>query len=331
MMAGNRYCPAGESEDLQREQTMPVYVVSEPLNESSVEYLRQQGEVIRTDPDGVLDAIGPADGLVVRTYTQVNQELLDRAPNLKVVGRAGVALENIDIPACRARGVEVVHTPAANTLAVVDYTMRMIIELNRRFPEMSGPQPAEEFHKSRKFTYGRFLANATLGIVGVGRIGSRVGRAAVGLGMNVLTNDILDIDLDYPHQAVDKDTLYAESDIVTIHVPLTELTEKFIDAEALGKFREGAQFINCARGQCVDYHALAEAIRTGKIGAAAIDCHDPEPPPSEYPMYGLENVILTPHIAARVPDAVQNMCDVVYDVVRVLQGEKPDYPAPGEN
>ncbi len=309
---------------------MPVYVVSEPLNESSIEYLSQQGEVIRTDPDGVLDAIGPADGLVVRTYTQVNEELLDRAPNLKVVGRAGVALENIDISACRARGVEVVHTPAANTLAVVDYTMRMIIELNRRFPEMTGPQPAEEFHASRKFTYGRFLANATLGIVGVGRIGSRVGRAAVGLGMNVLTNDILDIDLDYPHQAVDKETLYAQSDIVTIHVPLTERTEKFIDADALSKFKEGAQFINCARGQCVDYHALAEAIRVGKIAAAAIDCHDPEPPPADYPMYGLENVILTPHIAARVPDAVQNMCDVVYDVVRVVKGESPEYPAPGE-
>ncbi|MFP4053963.1 MAG: NAD(P)-dependent oxidoreductase [Phycisphaerae bacterium] len=309
---------------------MPTFVVSEPLNESSVDYLRQRGEVIRTTPEEVHNVIGSADGLVVRTYTQVNDELLDKAPNLKVVGRAGVALENIDIPACRARGVEVVHTPAANTLAVVDYTMRMIIELNRRFPTFDSPMEPEEFHQSRKFVYGRFLSGATLGIVGAGRIGSRVGRAAVGLGMKVLYNDILDIELDYPAQAVDKDTLYAHSDIVTIHVPLTDRTEKFINAESLAKFKPGAQFINCARGQCVDYAALAEAMKSGAVSAAAVDCHDPEPPKPNYPMFGVDNAILTPHIAARVPDAVQRMCDVVHDVVRVLEGERPEYPAPRE-
>jgi D-3-phosphoglycerate dehydrogenase len=309
---------------------MPVFVVSEPLNESSVEFLRQRGEVIRSTPEDVLDVIDRADALVVRTYTQVNEELLDRAPNLKVVGRAGVALENIDIPACRDRGVEVVHTPAANTLAVVDYTVRMIIELNRRFPTMDGSVSPEEFHRSRKFVFGRFLSGATLGIVGAGRIGSRVGRAAAGLGMEILYNDILDIELDYPAEAVSKDDLYARSDIVTIHVPLTDLTEKFIDAETIRKFKAGAQFINCARGQCVDYKDLAEAIRDGQVAAAAIDCHDPEPPPADYPMYGLDNAILTPHIAARVPDAVQRMCDVVHDVGRVLDGEPPEYPAPRE-
>jgi D-3-phosphoglycerate dehydrogenase len=309
---------------------MPVFVVSEPLNESSVEFLRQRGEVVRTTPEEVLDVIDRADALVVRTYTQVNEELLKKAANLKVVARAGVALENIDVPACRAHGVEVVHTPAANTLAVVDYTMRMIIELNRRFPTMDKPVSGEEFHRSRKFVYGRFLSGATLGIVGAGRIGSRVGRAAVGLGMEVLYNDILEIELDYPAEAVSKDELYARSDIITIHVPLTERTEKFIDAEAIRQFKAGAQFINCARGQCVNYKDLAEAVKDGQVSAAAIDCHDPEPPPPDYPMFGLENVILTPHIAARVPDAVQRMCDVVHDVARVLEGETPEYPAPRE-
>jgi phosphoglycerate dehydrogenase-like enzyme len=309
---------------------MPVFVVSEPLNESSVEFLRQHGEVIRTTPEDVLDVIDQADALVVRTYTQVNEELLEKAANLKVVGRAGVALENIDIPACRARGVEVVHTPAANTLAVVDYTTRMIVELNRRFPTMDPPVSPEEFHRSRKFVYGRFLSGATLGIVGAGRIGSRLGRAAVGLGMEVLYNDILEIDLDYPAEAVSKEELYARSDIVTIHVPLTDLTEKFIDADALRMFKAGAQFINCARGQCVNYKDLAEAMKDGQIAAAAIDCHDPEPPPADYPMWKVENAILTPHIAARVPDAVQRMCDVVHDVAKVLAGQSPDYPAPKE-
>jgi D-3-phosphoglycerate dehydrogenase len=307
---------------------MPKIVVSEPLNESSVEYLRQHAEVVQTDPEGVREHIADADGLVVRTYTQVNADLLDLATRLRVVGRAGVALENIDIPACRSRGVEVVHTPAANTLAVVDYTIRMIIELNRRFWPMPGPMEPEEFHKARKQTFGRFLASATLGIVGCGRIGSRVGKAAAGLGMTVLYNDILDIDVDYPAEAVDKETLWARSDIVTIHVPLTAQTEKFINADTLAKFKDGAQFINAARGQCVDYVALAGAMKVGKVSASAIDCHDPEPPPPDYPMFGIEGAILTPHVAARVPEAVQNMSDVVRDVVAVIEGREPEYPAP---
>jgi len=310
------------------DKKLPVIVVSEPLNESSLEYLRAHGEVRTATAETAIEAVADADALVVRTYTQVNQALLAAAPRLKVVGRAGVALENIDVPACRARGVEVVHTPEANTLAVVDYTMRMIIEMNRRFWPMTGYLSPEQFHKARKHVFGRFLSGATLGIVGCGRIGSRVGRAAVGLGMRVLYNDILDIQLDYPAEAVDKATLYSTSDIVTIHVPITPLTVGMIDSSALSQFKPGSQFINAARGQCVNYADLGEALRSGRISAAAVDCHDPEPPPEDYPLFGLDNVILTPHVAARVPDAVQRMCDVVEDVVGVLEGFPPKFPAP---
>jgi D-3-phosphoglycerate dehydrogenase len=307
----------------------PTVVVSETLSERAIEYLAGKCNVIRTTPEDIDSAIAQADGLCVRTYTQVNQALLDKAPKLKVVGRAGVALENIDIPACRARGVRVVHTPAANTPAVVDYTIRMIIEMNRRFWPLSGYVPPEEFHAVRKQAFGRFCSAATLGIVGCGRIGSRVGRAAAGLGMKVLYNDIVDIDLDYPAEAVDKPTLYSQSDIITIHVPLTEQTDKFIDARAISQFKRGAQFINAARGQCVNYHDLAAAIRSGQVSAAVVDCHDPEPPPPDYPMFGLgDNVILTPHAAARVPAAMENMSDVVLDIIAVLEGREPQYPAP---
>lgn len=308
----------------------PVILVSEPLNPSSLDYLAAHGEVRRATAETAAEHVAKADALVVRTYTPVDEALLDRAPRLKVVGRAGVALENIDVSACRARGVEVVHTPEANTLAVVDYTVRMILEMNRRFWPITGALSGEEFHKLRKQTFGRFVSSATLGIVGCGRIGSRVGRAAVGLGMEVLYNDILDIPLDYPAEAVDKPTLYARSDIVTLHVPLTDLTRGLIDAEALSQFRPGAQFINAARGPCVVYADLAEALRRGGLSAAAIDCHHPEPPPPDYPLFGLDNVILTPHIAARVPEAVQRMSDVVLDVVAVLAGRAPRYPAPAE-
>lgn len=312
------------------DKNFPVIVVSEPLNESSLEYLRAHGEVRTATAETAIEAVADADALVVRTYTQVNESLLAAAPRLKVVGRAGVALENIDVPACRARGVEVVHTPEANTLAVVDYTMRMIIEMNRRFWPMTGYLSPEEFHKARKNVFGRFLSGTTLGIVGCGRIGSRVGRAAAGLGMRVLYNDILDIQLDYPAEAVDKATLYATSDIVTIHVPITPLTVGMIDSSALSQFKPGSQFINAARGQCVNYADLGDALRSGRVSAAAVDCHDPEPPPEDYPLFGLANVILTPHVAARVPDAVQRMCDVVQDVVAVLEGLTPKFPAPAK-
>jgi D-3-phosphoglycerate dehydrogenase len=307
----------------------PTILVTEPLSERAMAYLKQHGDVIVATADTAAQHVASADALVVRTYTKVDRALLDKAPRLKVVGRAGVAIDNIDVPACLARNIAVVHTPAANTLAVVDYTIGMIIQLNRRYWPMKGHLPPEQFHLARGQMFGRFLSGATLGIVGAGRIGSRVGRAAAGMGMKVLYNDIKKIDLDYPAAGVDKETLFASSDIVTIHVPLTDLTRRFVNAQTLAKFKPGAQFINAARGQCVDYHALAEAIRTGQISAAGIDCHDPEPPPPDYPMFAVmgENVILTPHIAARVPAAMEAMCDVVYDIVNVLQGRPPQYPA----
>lgn len=305
----------------------PIVVVTEPLDDRSLAWLAERAEVRRIEIEQLDEHIGAAEGLVVRTYTQVDRALLDRAPKLKVVGRAGVALDNIDVPACRARGVEVVHTPAANTLAVVDYTVRMIIELNRRFWPMTGPVAPAEFLAARKNKFGRFLSGLTLGVIGAGRIGSRVGRAAAGLGMNVLYNDIKDLRLDYPAEAVDKPTLYARSDVVTLHVPLTDLTRRLIDAGALGQLKPAAQLINAARGACVVAADLAAAIKTGHLSGAAIDCHEPEPPPPDYPLFGLENVILTPHVAARVPAALAAMCDVVRDVAAVIQGRRPEFPA----
>ncbi|MBN1554042.1 MAG: phosphoglycerate dehydrogenase [Phycisphaerae bacterium] len=308
----------------------PTVLVTETLAPKAMEYLREHAAVIEATPETVSRNIAQADGLAVRTYTRVTPELLDHAPQLKVVGRAGVALENIDVPACRARGVEVVHAPEANTLAVVDYVTRMMIEMNRRFWPLNGYVDAKEFHAIRKQTFGRFLADLTLGIVGLGRIGSRVGRIANAMGMTVLGNDILPPEqllVDYPVEWVLKDELYARSDIITIHVPLTAETTKFINADALGKCRDGVQFINAARGPCVDYDALGAALRSGKVDFAVVDCHDPEPMPEDYPLFGLDNVILTPHVAACVPKAKENMSMVVTDIIAVLEGKEPKFPA----
>ncbi len=309
-------------------------VVSEALSDRAMDWLAERAEVVPATSDNAAEKVADADGLIVRTYTQVDQTLLDAGPNLKVVGRAGVALENINVPLCRSRGVEVVHTPAANTLAVVDYTIRMIIELNRKFWPMDGYVSPEQFHTIRKGKYGRFLADLTLGIIGCGRIGSRVGRAAAGLGMTVIYNDIKEIDLDYPAQAVSKDEIYQRSDILTVHTPLTDETRGLIDARTLQKCKHGVQFINAARGPIVNYHDLARAVETGQVEGIAIDCHDPEPMGEDYPLFPLidqgHNVILTPHVAARVPRAMENMCDVVYDVMAVLEGRQPEWPAQPE-
>ncbi len=308
----------------------PTVLVTEPLAARAMEYLRQHAEVIEATPETVADKIAQADGLAVRTYTLVTAELLAKAPRLKVVGRAGVALENIDVPACKARGVEVVHAPEANTLAVVDYVTRMLVEMNRRFWPLEGFVPEKEFHKIRQQTFGRFLSDLTLGIIGMGRIGSRVGRIAKAMGMRVLGNDILPPEkllVDYPIEWVSKDELYAQCDIITIHVPLTADTTKFIDAAALAKCKDGVQFINAARGPCVDYAALGAALRSGKVNFAVVDCHDPEPMPEDYPLFGLKNVILTPHVAACVPKAKENMSMVVTDIIAVLEGKEPQFPA----
>ncbi len=307
--------------------TQPIILVTEPLSKRAMDFLRQHGQVVQCKPEQAGEHIADADALVVRTYTIVDAALLDKARKLKAVGRAGVAIDNIDVPACRSRGVEVVHTPAANTWAVVDYTISMILQMNRRFWPLDGPVSGEEFHRIRNQSFGRFLSTLTLGIVGAGRIGSRVGRAAAGLGMTVLYNDIIDIKLDYPARAVDKPALYAASDIVTIHTPLNATTRGLINAAALAQFKDGAQFINAARGGCMIVPDVAAALRSGKLAAAAIDCHDPEPPPADYPLFGIDSAILTPHIAARVPQAMENMCDVVFDIVAILEGRKPQYPA----
>ncbi|NBB95101.1 MAG: phosphoglycerate dehydrogenase [Planctomycetes bacterium] len=308
----------------------PTVLVTEQLQTPAMDYLHEHAEVIEATPETVADHIGQADGLVVRTYTIVHDELLDKAPTLKVVGRAGVALDNIDVPACRARGVEVVHTPAANTLAVVDYVTYHLVAMNRRFWPFSQAMSGEEFHATRKQTYGRFLADCTLGIIGVGRIGSRVGRIAQAMRMRVWGNDILPpeaLDVDYPIEWASFDEVLAASDIVTIHVPLTDETRRFIDAAAIAKMTDGVQFINAARGGCVDYDALGEALRSGKVADAVIDCHHPEPPPVDYALLGLDNATLTPHVAACVPKAKLNMSMVVTDVLAVIDGRQPEYPA----
>ncbi len=270
--------------------------------------------------------------MVVRTYTRVNQAMLEQAPRLRVVGRGGVGLENIDVAACRRRGVEVVFTPDANTLAVGDFVIGYLLQLLRPWAFFREAALApKEFKRIRNTVRGRQLNELTLGIVGMGRVGRRLARIATrGFGMRVIYNDLLDVkgELDFPAESVDKPALYREADVVSLHVTMLPGNEHLIGAEALAMMKPSAIVINTSRGEVLDAAALAEAIRQKRLAGAAIDVFDPEPPGADFPLLGLENVLLTPHLAARTYTAIENMSWVVRDVMAVLNGDRPKYPAP---
>jgi phosphoglycerate dehydrogenase-like enzyme len=311
-----------------------IAVVTEGSDPAPLDWLRQQMHIleIRTSDPKFDSALASADALLVRTYTKVDDALLDRAPKLKVVARGGVGLENIDVPACRRRGVEVVYTPDANTLAVGDYVFGAMLQLLRPWaPFSQSAYSSAEFKRVRDTVRGKQLNELTIGILGMGRVGRRVGHiAANGFGMRVLYNDLLDVGakLDFPAEPVEKDRLYREADVLTIHVDMRPGNANLVGASQLALLKQGALVINSSRGEVLDAAALAEALRAGRLIGAALDVFAPEPPPADFPLLGLKNVLLTPHLASRTYTAMENMSWVVRDIVAVLEGRPPQYPAP---
>ena len=313
----------------------PTVLVTEGSDPRPLQWLREHTQVVEVayDSPDYERMLPSADALVVRTYTRVNDAVLAKAPKLKVVGRGGVGLENIDVAACRRRGVEVVFTPDANTIAVGDFVIGGILQMLRPWaPFHDEVYTTKEFKRLRHEERGRQLNELTIGILGMGRVGKRVGHiAANGFGMRVIYNDLLaDVGpLGFPATAVDKPTLYRESDIFSIHVDMRAGNEHLVGAEQLKMLKPTALLVNSARGEVLDINALAAALREKRIAGAFIDVYDPEPPASGYPLLGMgKNVLLTPHMAARTYTAIENMSWVVRDVVEVLNGRPPKYPAP---
>jgi phosphoglycerate dehydrogenase-like enzyme len=311
--------------------------VTEGSDAGPLRWLRDRVRVeeIAFDDPNFPAALSEADGLLVRTYTKVNADLLARAPRLKVVGRGGVGLENIDVPACRRRGIQVVYTPDANTLAVGDFVFGYLLQLLRpwAFFKDKAYDP-KEFKRIRNTVRGRQLNELTIGILGMGRVGRRVGHiAANGFGMRVIYNDLIDFAArgDTPAfacTAVDKPTLYGESDILSLHVTMLPGNENLVGREQLALMKPDAILVNTSRGEVLDAAAVADAIRGKRLAGAAIDVFWPEPPGPDFPLLGLDDVLLTPHLAARTYTAIENMSWVVRDVVEVLEGRAPKYPAP---
>jgi phosphoglycerate dehydrogenase-like enzyme len=313
----------------------PLVLVTEGSDAKPLEWLKEQVRVVEIayDDPGFDRQLAEAEGMVVRTYTKVNAALLAKAPRLKVVGRGGVGLENIDVKACRARGVEVVYTPDANTIAVGDFVFGYALQLLRpwNFFRERVYDP-KEFKRIRNTVRGRQLNELTIGILGMGRVGKRVGQiAANGFGMRVIYNDILDIppsSLSFAATSVEKPALYRESDILSLHVTMLPGNENLVGREQLAMMKSSAILINTSRGEVLDAAALREAIVNKRLAGAALDVFHPEPPGADFPLVGLENVLLTPHLAARTFTAIENMSWVVRDVVEVLEGRRAKYPAP---
>ena len=307
----------------------PKIVVTEGLEKVPLTWLYEQAQVTEAswkEPEKLKTALAAADGLIVRTYTQVNDSLLQHGPKLKVVGRAGVGLDNIDQEACAKRKIAVLSTPTANSRAVCEYVFNLVFTLARPVVNLKSPISDEEFHSYRKKIRGLELSGKTMGILGMGRIGRGVGKIAWAMEMDVIYNDLLDVQsqIDYPARAVAKADLYAKADILTIHVnhQPNNLNYHLIDTVTFSQMKPTAILVNTSRGEVVNAHDLVTALKTHRIAGAAIDVHEPEPPPADYPLWADDcpNVIVAPHLAARTQGAMDRMSWVARDVVEYLQG-----------
>jgi len=320
----------------------PLVVIAEALDPTCANWLAKRADLIwcgkdRGDSDRndrLLESLPQAQGLIVRTYTQVTSELLDKAPNLKVIARAGVGLDNIDLQACQQHRVQVVYTPDANTQAVVEYVLGLILDALRPRYTLDQYIAPDGFHQLRRDHVGIQLDGLTLGILGFGRIGKRLGKAAHSLGINLLVNDLLDPKplhqaVDYPFEFVDKPTLYRQSDILSLHVDGRAQNRQMINQQVLNQLKPTCLLLNTARGMLIDPTQLAKWARQVAThgGQAVLDVHDPEPPTPDYPLFGLNNVRLLPHLASRTDQALRNMSWVVKDLWAVLEGQEPKSPA----
>lgn len=266
--------------------------------------------------------------LIVRNQTRVDAALLANAPRLKVVGRLGVGLDNLDLEALRARGITVVTGGNANAIAVAEYTLAAMLTLARRLPAADRDTKGGGWGRAA-FGAGLELHGKTLGLIGLGDIGARVARRALAFGMRVVAHDPLIT----PHHfaaaelgvtLAPLDDLLGESDFISLHVPLLPTTRHLINAERLARMKPTAALINTSRGGIVDEAALLEALRAGRLGGAALDVRAHEPPEQPDPLAQFENVLLTPHIAGLTAESQARVCQAVAeDVLRVLRGERP--------
>jgi D-3-phosphoglycerate dehydrogenase len=292
-------------------------IVADPISERGVELLRQPGwEVIRTTKDTLAGEIVTAEALVVRSATRVTADLLETAPKLVVVGRAGVGVDNVDLEAATRRGVLVMNTPGGNAPSVAEHTVALLLALARRIPMLDAAMHAGRWEKSKGI--GTELRGKTLGLIGMGRVGSEVAKRTRALEMKVLAYDPYLTESAAREAGVSLvplDELFAQSDYISLHTAFVPETERIINAQSLSKMKKGAQLVNTARGELVDEAALAEALSSGHLGGAALDVFKVEPP-KDSPLLAMTNVVATPHVGGSTVEAQEEVGTLIAQQVR---------------
>jgi D-3-phosphoglycerate dehydrogenase len=308
----------------------PKVLVADPVSQSGVDELAIGGAlevVVKTGlPEAELIQIIPEfSALVVRSQTKVTAAVLEAAKNLKVVGRAGVGVDNVDVEAATKHGVIVMNTPGGNTISTAEHAFSLLVSIARSIPQAHASVKAGKW--DRKKYEGVELYNKTLGVLGMGRIGTEVARRAIAFGMRVLAYD--------PYLSASKarslqvelveslDELVPQADFLTLHMPLTPETKHMLDTRRLGLCKKGVRIVNCARGGLIDEAALKTALESGQVAAAALDVYEIEPPPADFPLRDLANIVFTPHLGASTAEAQENVGIEIAQAIRaaLLEGE----------
>ena len=290
---------------------MPKVLISDKMDPQAAQIFRDRGvevdEITGKTPEELKQIIGDYDGLAIRSSTNVTKDILDAAANLKVIGRAGIGVDNVDIPYASSKGVVVMNTPFGNSITTAEHAIALMFAVARQLPEADASTQAGKWEKNRFM--GVELTGKTLGLIGAGNIGSIVASRALGLRMKVVAFDPFltpERAVEMGVEKADLDTLLAKADFITLHTPLTEQTRNILSRENLAKTKKGVRIVNCARGGLIDEAALKEALENGHVAGAALDVFAVEPA-KENPLFGVPNLICTPHLGASTKEAQVNV------------------------
>ncbi|MDG2533341.1 phosphoglycerate dehydrogenase [Sphingomonas sp. HITSZ_GF] len=290
---------------------MPKVLISDKMDPKAAEIFRARGvevdEITGKTPEELKAIIGQYDGLAIRSSTKATKEILEAATNLKVIGRAGIGVDNVDIPAASAAGIVVMNTPFGNSITTAEHAIALMFALARQLPEADASTQAGKWEKNRFM--GVELTGKTLGLIGAGNIGSIVADRAQGLKMKVVAFDPFltpERAIEMGVEKVNLDDLLLRADFITLHTPLTDQTRNILSAENLAKTKRGVRIINCARGGLIDEAALKQGLESGHIAGAALDVFAVEPA-KEHPLFGTPNFVSTPHLGASTTEAQVNV------------------------
>ena len=305
---------------------MPRVLVSDPIAEAGIARLREVAEVdvkLKLPIEELVAIIGDYDALAVRSETKVTAEVIAAAGKLKIIGRAGVGVDNIDVKAATEKGIVVVNSPEGNTIAAAELSVAMLLSLARNIPQADQSLRAGRWDR-KKYT-GTEVYGKILGVIGLGKIGGEVARRARAFEMTVIAYDPFATDekaRDYGVTLTTLDEIYSRSDFITIHVPLNDKTRGMIGTEQISKMKDGVRIVNCARGGIVDEQALVDAINSGKVAGAAFDVFTSEPVKPDNPLINVQEIITTPHLGASTEEAQVNVAiDIAEQIADVLQGK----------